>query len=76
MVLFSDPTAMLIDIADRSGTAAVFKKEKPQRVRNLAAQAGVRYSLQNPHAYVDSDVVGFVNERWPHAVGQNSGFLK
>lgn len=52
---------VLLDIADRPGVAAVFTREKPQRVLNLAAQAGVRYSLTNPHAYVDSNVVGFVN---------------
>jgi UDP-glucuronate 4-epimerase len=50
-----------LDIADREGIAALFASERPQRVINLAAQAGVRYSLQNPHAYVDSNVVGFVN---------------
>ncbi len=50
-----------LDIADREGIAALFAAERPQRVINLAAQAGVRYSLQNPHAYVDSNVVGFVN---------------
>ena len=50
-----------IDIADRSSVAELFAREKPQRVINLAAQAGVRYSLKNPHAYVDSNLVGFVN---------------
>jgi UDP-glucuronate 4-epimerase len=50
-----------IDIADRPGIAALFEREKPQCAINLAAQAGVRYSLTNPHAYVDSNVVGFVN---------------
>ena len=50
-----------LDIADRDGVAALFANERPQCVVNLAAQAGVRYSLQNPHAYVDSNVVGFVN---------------
>jgi UDP-glucuronate 4-epimerase len=50
-----------LDIADRSGVAALFEAERPQRVINLAAQAGVRYSLVNPHAYVDTNVVGFVN---------------
>jgi UDP-glucuronate 4-epimerase len=54
-------TLSRLDIADRTGIAALFAKERPQRVINLAAQAGVRYSLQNPHAYVDSNVVGFVN---------------
>jgi UDP-glucuronate 4-epimerase len=50
-----------IDIADREGMAALFARLKPQRVVNLAAQAGVRYSLVNPHAYTDSNVTGFVN---------------
>jgi UDP-glucuronate 4-epimerase len=50
-----------LDIADRPGVAALFAAERPQRVINLAAQAGVRYSLLNPHAYVDTNVVGFVN---------------
>jgi UDP-glucuronate 4-epimerase len=50
-----------LDIADRDGIAALFAAERPQQVINLAAQAGVRYSLQNPHSYVDSNVVGFVN---------------
>lgn len=50
-----------MDLADRPGMAALFKAEQFQRVLNLAAQAGVRYSIQNPHAYVDSNLVGFVN---------------
>jgi len=50
-----------LDIADRNGMAELFATTKPQRVINLAAQAGVRYSLKNPHAYVDSNLVGFVN---------------
>jgi UDP-glucuronate 4-epimerase len=50
-----------MDLADRDGLAALFTKEQFQRVINLAAQAGVRYSLQNPHAYIDSNIVGFVN---------------
>src|SRR5574343_1431866 len=54
-------TDVRIDIADREGMAAVFKKHQPQKVVNLAAQAGVRYSLQNPHAYIDSNIVGFIN---------------
>lgn len=48
-------------IHDRTAMEEVFARYKPQRVVNLAAQAGVRYSLQNPHAYVDSNLVGFVN---------------
>ena len=50
-----------LDVADREGIAEFFKQEQPVRVVHLAAQAGVRYSLQNPHAYVDSNLVGFVN---------------
>ncbi|MEM7260319.1 MAG: NAD-dependent epimerase/dehydratase family protein, partial [Pseudomonadota bacterium] len=40
---------------------AIFKKHRPQRIVNLAAQAGVRYSLENPYAYVDSNIYGFLN---------------
>ena len=50
-----------LDLADRPGIAALFEAERFERVVNLAAQAGVRYSLKNPHAYVDSNLVGFVN---------------
>ncbi|MFN7725243.1 MAG: NAD-dependent epimerase [Rubrivivax sp.] len=50
-----------LDVADREGMAALFAREKFDRVIHLAAQAGVRYSLQNPHAYIDSNVVGFMN---------------
>ena len=50
-----------MDIADRPGMEQLFADEKFDRVINLAAQAGVRYSLKNPHSYVDSNVVGFVN---------------
>ena len=50
-----------IDLADREGMAQLFREEQFDRVVNLAAQAGVRYSLKNPHAYVDSNLVGFVN---------------
>jgi UDP-glucuronate 4-epimerase len=50
-----------LDLADRAGMQALFAAEKFQRVIHLAAQAGVRYSLQNPLAYVDSNVVGFAN---------------
>ncbi len=49
------------DICDEPKINEIFAKHKPQRVVNLAAQAGVRYSLQNPHAYVQSNVVGFTN---------------
>ncbi len=50
-----------LDVADRPAMVEVFKNERPQRVVHLAAQAGVRYSLTNPHAYVDANLVGFVN---------------
>jgi len=50
-----------IDVADRAAMAELFAQEKFDRVVHLAAQAGVRYSLLNPHAYIDSNVVGFMN---------------
>jgi UDP-glucuronate 4-epimerase len=50
-----------LDLADRSGMADLFAATRPTVVVNLAAQAGVRYSLQNPHAYVDANLVGFTN---------------
>lgn len=50
-----------LDLADRDGMATLFKNERFDRVIHLAAQAGVRYSLINPHAYVDSNLVGFTN---------------
>jgi len=49
------------DVADRDGVAALFAEENFDRVVHLAAQAGVRYSLRNPHAYVDSNLSGFIN---------------
>ena len=50
-----------MDVADRAGMERLFAEEKFDRVIHLAAQAGVRYSLQNPHAYIDSNLVGFMN---------------
>jgi UDP-glucuronate 4-epimerase len=50
-----------MDVADRPGIEQLFRDEGFDRVIHLAAQAGVRYSLQNPHAYVDSNIVGFMN---------------
>src|SRR5690554_4448679 len=50
-----------IDLADREALDAEFARFRPEVVVNLAAQAGVRYSLVNPHAYVESNLVGFVN---------------
>jgi len=51
----------VLDLADRQGVAELFSTEKPEVVVNLAAQAGVRYSLENPHAYIDSNITGFTN---------------
>ncbi len=50
-----------MDVADRAGMERLFAAERFDRVIHLAAQAGVRYSLKNPHAYVDSNIVGFMN---------------
>jgi UDP-glucuronate 4-epimerase len=54
-------TDVRISIADREAIAALFKKHQTQCVVNLAAQAGVRYSLENPLAYVDTNLLGFAN---------------
>lgn len=50
-----------MDVADRTGMERLFAEERFDRVVHLAAQAGVRYSLINPHAYIESNVVGFTN---------------
>lgn len=50
-----------IDVADRVGMEKLFVEEKFDRVVHLAAQAGVRYSLENPHAYTESNISGFLN---------------
>ena len=50
-----------IDLADREGMDSLFASEHFERVIHLAAQAGVRYSLENPHAYADSNLTGFLN---------------
>jgi UDP-glucuronate 4-epimerase len=50
-----------IDIADAAALGSVFERTKPEAVLHLAAQAGVRYSLENPAAYVESNLVGFAN---------------
>jgi UDP-glucuronate 4-epimerase len=50
-----------LDVADRAGMEALFGREKFDRVIHLAAQAGVRYSLTNPHAYIESNIVGFTH---------------
>lgn len=50
-----------MELSDREGMESLFKAERFDKVIHLAAQAGVRYSLTNPHAYVDSNLVGFIN---------------
>lgn len=60
VVLDAKFTHCEVDIADKA-IFDVFDEHKPQRVVNLAAQAGVRYSLENPQAYIDANVVGFTN---------------
>jgi UDP-glucuronate 4-epimerase len=50
-----------LDLADRAGMEALMQEVKPRNIIHLAAQAGVRYSLENPHAYVESNLIGFVN---------------
>ncbi|MEI8173885.1 MAG: NAD-dependent epimerase [Deltaproteobacteria bacterium] len=62
-LLTPDPNFRFIkmDIADRESMASLFADVKPKIVVHLAAQAGVRYSLINPHAYVDSNITGFLN---------------
>ncbi|MBT8040748.1 MAG: NAD-dependent epimerase [Gammaproteobacteria bacterium] len=51
----------LLDLADRNAVTRVFKGQQTSGVVHLAAQPGVRYSLEDPHAYIDSNVVGFLN---------------
>ena len=50
-----------VDVADRAAMNSLFTRYEPEQVVHLAAQAGVRYSIKNPHAYADSNLVGFVN---------------
>jgi len=54
-------THVRLDLADRSGMAECFATHRPERVVHLAAQAGVRYSIENPLAYIDSNIVGFAH---------------
>lgn len=68
-----------LDVADRPGMEALFNQHQFDRVIHLAAQAGVRYSLQNPHTYVDSNLVGFLHilegcryQQVPHLVYASS----
>ena len=50
-----------LDLADRQAIPELFDRHQPEKVAHLGAQAGVRYSLKNPHVYVDSNLVGFTN---------------
>ena len=50
-----------VDLCDQKAVNKIFDKHKPNSVVNLAAQAGVRYSMENPHAYISSNIVGFTN---------------
>ncbi len=59
--IFPKHTFIKLDLADKDQIEALFKKEKFDAVCNLAAQAGVRYSLENPHAYIESNIQGFMN---------------
>ena len=59
--LCPDVDIRALDLTDRDGLGALFDEIAPTHVVHLAAQAGVRYSLTHPHAYVDSNLVGFVN---------------
>jgi len=54
-------TQLTIDLADRAAVEQAFAEHRPQRVINLAAQAGVRYAATNPHIYVQSNVTGFLH---------------
>ncbi|MBT6937946.1 MAG: NAD-dependent epimerase/dehydratase family protein [Candidatus Marinimicrobia bacterium] len=58
---FKNFTFKKIDIADRESLTKAFTDFRPQKVVNLAAQAGVRYSIENPYAYMDANLVGFLN---------------
>jgi UDP-glucuronate 4-epimerase len=62
-ILKADPgfSFFKTDLSDKDGLEAIYKENSPEVVVNLAAQAGVRYSLTNPQAYVESNLVGFVN---------------
>jgi len=58
---YSKFTDVRAGIEDASAMKKIFAEHQPQRVVNLAAQAGVRYSLENPQAYIDSNITGFLN---------------
>lgn len=50
-----------MDVEDREGIPTLFAEHKFDKVVHLAAQAGVRYSIENPHAYIDANIIGYVN---------------
>lgn len=54
-------THLQVDVADTAAMKEMFEEHKPERIVHLAAQAGVRYSLENPYAYIDANVTGFLN---------------
>ena len=54
-------TEARINLEDKEAVSKIFEEYRPEKVINLAAQAGVRYSLINPHAYIDSNITGFLN---------------
>ena len=58
---FKNHSFYKMDLADTESIYKLFKEEKFDAVCNLAAQAGVRYSIENPHAYIDSNIKGFMN---------------
>jgi UDP-glucuronate 4-epimerase len=61
LIKYSNYQHYRIDLSDQESLEKVFKKHKPEIVINLAAQAGVRYSMENPLAYINSNIVGFAN---------------
>lgn len=61
LIKYSNYKHYKLDLTDQSGLSEVFQIHKIQKVVNLAAQAGVRYSLENPLAYINSNIVGFAN---------------
>ena len=74
--LFPKHKFIKLDLSDREGMEKLFKNESFDAVMHLAAQAGVRYSIENPHAYIDSNVVGFMNilEGCRHSGVQNLSY--
>ena len=58
---FKNFTFFKVDLCDMDPLEAIFKEFKPQIIVNLAAQAGVRYSIRNPHSYINSNIIGFLN---------------